>query len=111
MDLNSIIRSENADKIQLVVSAKDLRDLLDGAIEWGMQTIKERDEPKYYTREQLRDEVLHVSDPTLRSYIKRGLIPEPVRIGSRVLYNKAEVKKALENPKNLKHFKVTAFAL
>lgn len=99
MDLNSIIQSENAGSIQLVVTAKDLKDLLDGAIAWGMKTIKERDEPRYYTREQLRDEVLHVSDPTLRKYREKGLIPEPVTIGGRVLYDKAEVRKALEEGK------------
>ena len=93
LDLNSIIHSRNAANIQLVISAQDLRECFESWMKFAMTTIQERDEPKYYTREQLRDEVLHVSDPTLRSYIKRGLIPEPVRIGSRVLYNKAEVKK------------------
>lgn len=106
MDLNAIIRSDNAANIQLVVSAKDLRDLLDGAIAFAKQEIQERDEPKYYTREQLRDEVLHVSDPTLVSYRKRGLIPEPVTIGGRVLYDKAEVRKALNDKKNIKHLKL-----
>lgn len=106
MDLNEIIRGDNAQNIQLVVSAKDLRDLLDGAIAFAKQEIQERDEPKYYTREQLRDEVLHVSDPTLVSYRKRGLIPEPVTIGGRVLYNKADVKKALEDKGNRKQLKL-----
>ena len=45
MDLNAIIRSEQAGSIQLVVTAEDMRKLLDGAIAWGMQTIRERDEP------------------------------------------------------------------
>ena len=106
MDLNSIIRSESADKIQLVVNAKDLRDLLDGAMKFAMRTIQERDEPKYYTREQVCNEVLHVSDPTLVSYVKRGLIPAPIKIRGRVLYDKAEVRKALEDPKNLRRFKI-----
>lgn len=96
MDLNSIIRSDGAANIQLVVTAKDLRDLLDGAIKWGMQTIQERDEPTYYTREELRDKVLHVSDPTLMSYRRKGLIPEPVVIDGRVLYDKAKVREAME---------------
>ena len=94
MDLNSIIRSDNADKIQLVVNAKDLRDLLDGAIKFATKTIKERDEPTYYTREELQ-ELLHVSAPTLLSYRKKGLVPEPTTIEGRVLYNKAEVREAL----------------
>lgn len=93
--MNTIIRSENADRIQLVVSAADLRQLLDDAMKFAIHTIQERDEPKYYTREQLRDDVLHVSDPTLREYRQKGLIPEPVTIGGRTLYNKAEVREAL----------------
>ena len=36
MDLNSIIYSEEAPKIQLVVNAKDLRDFAESMIAWGM---------------------------------------------------------------------------
>ena len=99
MDLNSIIRGEGAANIQLVINAKDLRDFADSLMKYATQTIQERDEPKYYTREELRDEVLHVSDPTLRKYREEGLIPKPVTIGGRVLYDKAEVRKALEEGK------------
>lgn len=94
MDLHSIIYGDDADKIQLVVNAKDMRDLLDGAIKWGMQTIKERDEPTYYTRDELQ-QLLHVSAPTLLNYRKKGLVPEPTTIEGRVLYNKAEVREYL----------------
>ena len=97
MDLNAIIRSENAANIQLVVNAQDLRDLLDGAMAFAMKKIKERDEPTYYSREELL-EVLHVTDPTLNDYRKRGLIPEPIKIaGGKVLYDKAKVLEAIES--------------
>lgn len=95
MDLHSIIYSEDAPQIQLVVNAKDLRDLLDGAIAWGMKTIKERDEPTYYTREEL-EKMLHVSSPTVYEYRKKGLLPEPIKIDGRVLFNKSEVREALD---------------
>lgn len=98
MDLNSIIRSDNAANIQLVVNAKDLRDLLDTAMAFAKQEIIERDEPSYYTREEMK-EILHVSDPTLLSYVKKGLIPESRIIGGRVLYNKAEVREYIERNK------------
>ena len=107
MDLTTIIHSENADKIQLVVSAKDLRELLDRAMQFAIQQQQERDEPKYYTREQLRDDVLHVSDATLRNYRKKGIMPEPITLGGRVLYDKAEVRKALDDKKNKKYFKLS----
>lgn len=94
MDLHSIIYSDEAPKIQLVVNAKDLRDFAESIMAWGMKTIKERDEPTYYTREEMM-ELLHVSDPTIRDYRKKGLIPEPVTVGGRVLYDKAKVREAL----------------
>lgn len=100
MDLNTIIRSDNAPGIQLVVSAKDLRDLIDTAMEFAMKTISERDEPKYYTREELLG-LLHVSDPTLMKYRDKGLIPNPVTIGGRVLYDKAEVREAIQKNNRL----------
>lgn len=97
MDLNAIIRSEQAANIQLVVSAQDLRELIDKAIEFATKKIKERDEPSYYSREELL-EVLHVTDPTLNEYRKRGLIPEPIKIaGGKVLYDKAKVLDAIES--------------
>lgn len=94
--MNSIIRSDNAANIQLVVNAKDLRDLLDGAMAFAMKKIKERDEPTYYTREELAG-ILHVSQPTLLEYRKKGLIPEPIKIGDRVLFDKAKVREAIES--------------
>jgi predicted DNA-binding transcriptional regulator AlpA len=94
MDLHSIIYSDEAPKIQLVVNAKDLRDFAESIMAWGMKTIKERDEPTYYTREEMM-ELLHVSDPTIRDYRRKGLIPEPVTVGGRVLYDKAKVREAL----------------
>jgi predicted DNA-binding transcriptional regulator AlpA len=95
MDLNTIIRSDNAEHIQLVVNAKDLRDLLDGAIAFAKQQLKEANEPEYYTREELADK-LHVSQVTLLSYRSKGWLPEPVKIGGRVLYDKAGVRDCLD---------------
>ena len=104
MDLHSIIYSDEAPKIQLVVNAKDLRDFAESMIAWGMKTIKERDEPTYYTREEML-ELLHVSDPTLRLYRKKGLIPDPVTIGGRVLYDKAKVREALSKNRVGKYYR------
>lgn len=103
MDLNAIIRSENAGNIQLVVNAKDLRDLLDGAMAFAMKEIMERDEPEYYTREELAA-LLHVSQPTIYEYRKRGKLPEPVKIGDRVLFDKAKVHEAISGGRvRMKH--------
>lgn len=98
LDLKTLIHSPQAQYTLLVVTAADLQKLLEDAIAWGMSTIKERDEPKFYTREELLD-LLHVSNPTLMSYRKRGLIPEPVTIDGRVLFDKAEVRTALAEGK------------
>ena len=98
MDLNALIYSENAATIQVVVNAKDLRDFADSLMEFATKKIKERDEPTYYSREELL-EVLHVTDPTLNEYRKKGLIPEPIKISGKVLYDKAKVHEALRNGK------------
>ena len=101
--MNALIYSENAANIQVVVSAKDLRDFADRLMAFATQKIKERDEPDYYTREELLEK-LHVSDPTLRNYREKGLIPAPVTIGGRVLYDKAAINRALEERKiKIKH--------
>ena len=96
MDLNALVYSENAAGVQLVISAKDLRDFADSLMDFATQKIKERDEPTYYSREELL-EVLHVTDPTLNEYRKKGLIPEPIRMGGKVLYDKAKVREAIES--------------
>lgn len=100
MDLNSIIRSEQAANIQLVVNAKDLRDLLDTAMAFAKQEIKESNEPTFYSREELA-ELLHVSDPTIISYRKKGLLPEPVLLNGRVLYDKAKVREFIKKSSKL----------
>ena len=103
MDLNALMHSDNAANIQVVISAKDLRECFESWMNFAMQKIKERDEPDYYTREELLEK-LHVSDPTLRNYREKGLIPAPVTIGGRVLYDKAAINKALEERKiKIKH--------
>ena len=94
MDLNALIYSDNAANIQVVVSAKDLRDFADALMAFATQKIKERDEPTYYTREEL-EELLHCSTPTLLSYRRQGLIPEPVTMGGKTLYDKAKVREAM----------------
>ena len=96
MSLNDIIHSPNAANIQVVVNAEDLRKCFESFIAWGMQRIEERDEPKYYSREELA-ELLHVSQPTLLNYRKKGILPEPVTIEGRVLYDKAKVREAIES--------------
>ena len=94
MNLHDILYSPNAANIQLVVSAEELRKCFEDFPAWGMKTIKERDEPTYYTREEL-EQLLHVSNPTIISYRKKGWLPEPVTIGGRVLYDKAKVREAM----------------
>jgi predicted DNA-binding transcriptional regulator AlpA len=102
MDLNSLIRSDNAANIQLVVNAKDLRDLLDSAMAFAKKEIKERDEPDYYTRDELAAK-LHVSLVTLNRWRNDGRIPEPVTIDGRVLYDKAEVRDMINGNRKLTH--------
>ena len=98
MTLNELLYSQNANQIQVVISAKDLRDFADNLIEFATRKIKERDEPEYYSREELAT-LLHVSQPTLLNYRKKGILPEPVTIEGRVLYDKAKVREAIEGGK------------
>ena len=98
MDLNSLMHSPDAANTLLIVSAKDLKDCFESWMKFARETWKEQDEPSYYTREELLEK-LHVSDPTLNNYRKKGLIPEPVTIEGRVLYDKAKVREAIEGGK------------
>ena len=82
----------------MVINAEDLRKCFEDFTAWGMQQIKERDEPTYYTRDEV-EQLLHVTAPTLMNYRKKGLIPEPVTIEGRVLYDKAEIHKAIADNK------------
>ncbi len=65
-------------------------DILQGIEELISKHIKENNsQDKLLTRQEVA-ELLSISLPTLRSYVKRGLIKEN-RIGSRVLYKKSDV--------------------
>ena len=54
---------------------------------------EDADKPKYYTRKDLC-ELLHVTTPTVIELAKRGEIYEK-RIGGRILYDAAEIDKAV----------------
>ena len=58
---------------------------------------EEADKPKYYTRKELC-ELLHVTTPTVIELVKRGEICEK-RIGGRILYDAAEIDKAVQEQK------------
>lgn len=97
VDLNSLMHSPDAAHIQVVISAQDLRECFESWMEFATRKIKERDEPTYYTREEMLA-LLHVTDPTLNKYREDGLIPEPVKMaGGKVLYDKAKVREAIES--------------
>lgn len=98
MDLHSIIYSQNAANIQVVINAAELRKCFEDLARFIMQRIQEHDEPQFYTREQLAD-MLHVSVPTIYNYRKKGLLPKPVTIEGRVLYDKAQVRQYIESGK------------
>lgn len=98
MDLNALMHSENAANIQVVISAKDLRDCFESWLKFATQKIKERDEPTYYTREELEG-LLHITPPTLIKYRKEGRVPEPMLVGGKLLYDKAEVHRKIEEGK------------
>ena len=100
LDLKQLIHSENAANIMLVVSAADLKTLLDDAINFAIKTNKEREEPSYYTRQELADK-LHISLVTLNRWRDNGLLPEPVIIDRHVLYDKAKVRNTLANNKKI----------
>ena len=101
-DLKTLIHSDQAGSILLVVSANDLRQLLEDAMDFAMKTIKEREEPSFYTRDELADK-LHVSLVTLNRWRKEGRIPEPVTIDGRVLFDKAKVRDMLNSNYKMQH--------
>lgn len=96
MDLHNILYSPNAANIQVVINADELRKCFEKMELNIMQRIREHDEPQYYTREQLA-QLLHVSAPTIYKYRRKGLLPEPVTIDGRVLYDKAQVRRSIKN--------------
>lgn len=101
-DLKTLIHSDQAGNILLVVSANDLRQLLEDAMDFAMKTITEREEPSFYTRDELADK-LHVSLVTLNRWRKEGRIPEPVTIDGRVLFDKAKVRDMLNSNYKMQH--------
>ena len=98
MDLHNILYSPNAANIQVVINAADLRKCFENLEQSIMQRIQEHDEPQFYTREQLA-EVLHVTAPTIYKWRNKGLLPQPVTMNGRVLYEKAKVRQSIESGK------------
>ena len=100
MGLTELIRSKDAGNTLLVVTAADLGKLADDLIDFATRKIKEQNEPEYYTRDEL-SEKLHVSLVTLNRWRNTGLLPEPVTIDGRVLFDKREVREKLNSNRKL----------
>lgn len=101
LDLSSIISGKQGAQALFVVSGEDLAKFAEDIKKFCIATIKERDEPEYYTREELA-EVLHVSLVTLGRWRENGLLPEPVKMDGRVLFDKAKVRDMIESSYTLK---------
>lgn len=98
--LKDYMNADNAANIMLVVTAKDLKELLQDAMDFAINAIKEHKEPSYYTRQELADK-LHISLVTLQRWRSDGLLPEPTVIDRHVLFNKAEVRDMLNANRRL----------
>jgi excisionase family DNA binding protein len=64
---------------------------------------KAKDKTEYITRKEVAA-ILKVTLPTLHEWTKLGWLPS-YKMGSRVLYKKAEVEKAIDNVQAYKHKK------
>ena len=80
-----------------------LKELMDNFAEAVAERViaklkaEDSNKPKYYTRKELC-EMLHVTTPTVIELVKRGEIREK-RIGGRILYDAAEIDKAVQEQK------------
>ena len=102
MDLINLIQSKDAGNTLLVVTAKDLGKLADDLIDFATRKIKEQNEPEYYTRQELADK-FHITLVTLGRWRDKGVIPEPVTIDGRVLYDKAKVRDMVNGNRKLRN--------
>ncbi|MBT0606832.1 helix-turn-helix domain-containing protein [Aequorivita echinoideorum] len=68
-------------------------EILEGVKELLQQYFSENNKEKLLTRQEVSN-LLSISLPTLRSYVKRGIVRE-CRIGSRVLYKMSDVTEAI----------------
>ena len=99
MDLHNMLYSADPSElqhVQLVISAAELRQCFDEQERWIRSTIKEATEPEYYTRKEL-SKLLHLSLPTIDRHVEQGRLPKPVKHGTRVLFNKADVNYYVKN--------------
>lgn len=89
--LSTISKSQNAGMQLLLVTAEDLREFARDIA----REVREQTEPSYFTRKQLL-EYLGVSARTLWEYEDAGIISSK-KVGAKKLYNKAEIREAIED--------------
>ena len=74
------------------IEINELGAMIREAIREEMGTMKTEKEPEMIRRKEARELLGGISDPTIISYEKRGLIT-PVRIGGTILYDRNELLK------------------
>lgn len=68
-----------------------------------VRQMEEAKEPRYYSRQDVA-QLLHVTLPTVHSFVRRGLLV-PERIGGKVLFNANAVDEAVRTGRVRKHMK------
>lgn len=104
MDLQMLIQSDNAQNIQVVINAADLKKCFDDLRKWCIDFIKEETDPQYLTRKEI-EKRLHISTVTVYSWVKKGWLPEPVKINGRVLWEKSKVRDYINSNTKIKYIK------
>ena len=92
--MDQIIQIQNINK-------QELKSMMEDIIDDKLSSLKEGDKDKNMTV-QTCAELLNVSEQSIRSYIKRGLLPA-TKIGRRYLIKNTDLEKALKEVKSLRY--------
>ncbi len=99
--LRRVFMSDRRETTVIMISAEDLRYELDRAIEYALHAAEQQRKPTYLTRKQVM-ELLHISNGTFYSYIKKGKL-NPVYIGKEPRFIEADVHEAVRSGKLRKY--------
>lgn len=91
--MQSLLHSSEAPKTIIMMTAADLRKLIDDTNAWTKRVVEEQHQPRYFDIDDLM-KLFKTSRTTIYNWMKQGKLPEPMTIEGtdKKLWDQAEIR-------------------
>lgn len=108
MNMQSLLHSSDAPQTIIMMTAEDLRRLIDDTNAWTRKVVEEQYQPRYFDIDDLM-KLFKASRTTIYNWMNTGKLPEPMTIDGtdKKLWDQAEIRDWVAAGRTGKHKRLT----